>query len=128
MTRIVSPRLWILAAGLLLAAAPAVAQQKPNTAERLLQQCQAYVSGNAEVMAQMTCENTIWSILKAMEASKSDRFELQGALLQAPGPRALGRAGSPDLRRIRQHPPRAATLSRRARRAAGPPKRLSLRG
>ena len=70
MTLIASRRLWVLAAGTLLAAAPAAAQ-KPNTAEALLQQCQAYVSGNAEVMAQTTCENTIWSILKAMEASKA---------------------------------------------------------
>ena len=47
------------------------AQQKPNTAEALLQQCRAYISGNAEVMAQMTCENTIWSVLKSMEVSKA---------------------------------------------------------
>jgi hypothetical protein len=71
MTLTASRRLRVLAAGTLLAAAPAAAQQKPNAAEALLQQCQAYVSGNAEVMAQMTCENTIWSILKAMEASKA---------------------------------------------------------
>ena len=70
MTRIALHCLWALAAGTLLAAAPAAAQQKPNTAEALLQQCQAYVSGNAEVMAEMTCENTIWSVLKSMEVSK----------------------------------------------------------
>ena len=71
MTRIALHCLWALAAGTLLAAAPAAAQQKPNTAEALLQQCQAYISGNAEVMAEMTCENTIWSVLKSMEVSKA---------------------------------------------------------
>ena len=71
MTRIALHCLWVLVAGTLLAAAPAAAQQKPNTAEALLQQCQAYVSGNAEVMAEMTCENTIWSVLKSMEVSKA---------------------------------------------------------
>ena len=71
MTPIVSHCLWALAAGTLLATAPAAAHQKPNTAEALLQQCRAYISGTGEVMAQMTCENTIWSVLKTMEASKA---------------------------------------------------------
>ena len=52
-------------------AARAGAEQQPNTAETLLQQCEAYVAGDAEVMSRMTCENTIWSTLKAMDVSKA---------------------------------------------------------
>jgi hypothetical protein len=60
----------ILAAGAaLLAPVAAWAAQEPNTAETLLQQCEAYVSEDAENQARMTCENTIWSILQAMDYS-----------------------------------------------------------
>lgn len=66
-----------IAAGAILAAGLAVlspgtgwaAGQEPNTAETLLQQCEAYVSEDAENQARMTCENTIWSILQAMDYS-----------------------------------------------------------
>lgn len=75
MTGLGSPRRRALAlfptAAAVLAALPALAQQKPNTAESLLRQCEAYVAHDAEVLSQMTCENTIWSTLRAMEASKS---------------------------------------------------------
>ena len=54
-----------------LGAGRAAAEQQPNTAETLLQQCEAYAAGDAEVMSRMTCENTIWSTLKAMDVSKA---------------------------------------------------------
>src|SRR5262249_41877756 len=64
--------LGILALGcLLLGGGSARAQQKPNTAESLLAQCQAFVAEDAEVMSPMPCENTIWLTLKAMDVSKS---------------------------------------------------------
>src|SRR5215475_1628627 len=60
----------ILSAGAaIVAPGPARAAQEPNTAETLLQQCEAYVSEDAENQARMTCENTIWSILQAMDYS-----------------------------------------------------------
>jgi Rap1a immunity proteins len=54
-----------------LVAGRAAAEQQPNTAEALLHQCEAYVSGDAEALSRMTCENTIWSTLKAMDVSKT---------------------------------------------------------
>jgi hypothetical protein len=66
---------WPLALGaclLLWTASPTLAApQEPNTAESLLHQCEAFVSEDAEVMSQMTCENTIWTTLKAMDFSKT---------------------------------------------------------
>ena len=61
----IAPIAWTLGAG------PAAAEQQPNTAEALLHQCEAYVSGDAEALSRMTCENTIWSTLKAMDVSKT---------------------------------------------------------
>ena len=60
----------VLMAGI-LGTGTAAAEQQPNTAETLLHQCQAYVSGDAEALSRMTCENTIWSTLKAMDVSKT---------------------------------------------------------
>lgn len=58
------------AAALALAAGPARAAQEPSNAENLLQQCEAYISEDAENASRMTCENTIWSTLKAMDYSR----------------------------------------------------------
>jgi hypothetical protein len=55
----------------ILAAGPvAAAPQAPNTTRELLRQCEAYVAEDAEDTSRMTCENTIWSTLKAMDFSK----------------------------------------------------------
>ena len=126
MTRIALYCLWALAAGTLLAAAPAAAQQKPNTAEALLQQCQAYISGNAEVMAEMTCENTIWSVLKSMGVSKAIAPSFRAPYCKPEGLELSVNWAAQNLRRIRQQSPRPVALSRRARRAFGPPKLLPL--
>ena len=58
-------------AAMIVSAGALGAQQQPNTAESLLTQCQAYVAEDSEVMSRMTCENTIWSTMKAMEVSKT---------------------------------------------------------
>ena len=47
---------------------PVCADQSPNGAKALLRQCEAMLSGEAEVEARMTCENTIWSSLQTIEA------------------------------------------------------------
>jgi len=60
----------IVAMAAILAAGSASAAQQPNTAETLLQQCEAYVSEDAENPSRMTCENTIWSTLQAVDFSK----------------------------------------------------------
>jgi hypothetical protein len=49
----------------------ALAQDEPNTARVLLDQCTAYLSGHAEAPARITCENTISSTLRAVEAIRS---------------------------------------------------------
>jgi Rap1a immunity proteins len=61
----------LVAAAAVLVAGPAwAAPQEPNTAEWLLRQCEAYVAEDAENPSRMTCENTIWSTLRAMDFSK----------------------------------------------------------
>jgi hypothetical protein len=58
------------ATAVILVAGSASAAQQANTVEMLLQQCEAYVSEDAENPSRMTCENTIWSTLQAMDVSR----------------------------------------------------------
>ncbi len=55
---------------LLLQPVQAPAAQQGNEARGLLRQCSAYIAGHSEIAAQMTCENTIWSILRTVEKIK----------------------------------------------------------
>jgi hypothetical protein len=55
----------------------ASAQQEPNTARVLLDQCTAYLSGHAEAPARITCENTILSTLRTIEALPSIGLEFK---------------------------------------------------
>ena len=57
----------LVCAALLARPAQGLAAQQSNEARGLLPQCAAYIAGDAEVAAQMTCENTIWSILRTVE-------------------------------------------------------------
>lgn len=64
----------ILAAvvALLSGAYPASAEENSNDGGALLRQCEAMLSGTAEAEARMTCENTIWSTLRAIEGIEKE--------------------------------------------------------
>ena len=77
-------RLWprhgpllFTAAAALLSTRLAVAEQNSNEGGMLLRQCEAMLSGTAEITARMTCENTVWSTLRAVERIKQENPKIQ---------------------------------------------------
>jgi hypothetical protein len=60
------------AVALLSGASPAGSEENPNEGGALLRQCEAMLSGTAEAEARMTCENTIWSTLRAIEGVEKE--------------------------------------------------------
>ena len=69
--------LLLIGVGALLNAGPAAAQQNSNEGGMLLRQCEAMLSGTAEIAARMTCENTIWSTLRAVERIKQENSSMK---------------------------------------------------
>ena len=94
----------VLTAGA-LGAGRAAAEQQPNTAETLLQQCEAYAAGDAEVMSRMTCENTIWSTLKAMDVSKTVDAKFKAPYCKPEGMEISVRQGADIfVKYVNEHP------------------------
>ncbi len=69
--------LVLIAAAVFALIGRASAEQAPNEAHMLLDQCQAMLAGDAEVMARMTCENTIWSTLRAIERVQQENPQIK---------------------------------------------------
>jgi hypothetical protein len=83
----------------------ASAEQAPNEAHMLLEQCQAMLSGDAEIMARMTCENTIWSTLRAIERVRQDNPDMKPPYC-LPGGRepSIGEAARLYVEYVNTHP------------------------
>jgi hypothetical protein len=88
---------FVLIAGAAALVGPghASGDQNPNEAGTLLQQCEAMLSGVAEITARMSCENTIWSTMRAIEQIK----------LENPGVKiAVTRGAALYVEYVRAHP------------------------
>jgi Rap1a immunity proteins len=68
----------------LVDAAPALSGQNPNEGGMLLQQCEAMLSGTAEIEARLRCENTVGSTLRAVDWIKQENPKIKLAYC-APG-------------------------------------------
>jgi hypothetical protein len=101
-----SPRIGFVAiawAIALLAPGRVSAGQNPNEASMLLQQCEAMLSGNAEITARMSCENTIWSTLRVVERIKLDNPGMKIAYC-APGEISVTNAATLYVGYVNTHP------------------------
>jgi Rap1a immunity proteins len=79
------------------------AAQSPNKAGMLLRQCEAMLSRTAEAPALMTCENTIWSTLRAIEQIKLENPSLKLRYC-APGEVSVARGAALYAAYVNAHP------------------------
>ena len=95
----------IAGAAALVGAGHASGDQNPNEAGTLLRQCEAMLSGVAEITARMSCENTIWSTLKAMDVSKTVDANFKAPYCKPEGMDISVRQGADIfVRYVNEHP------------------------
>src|SRR5262249_47553386 len=87
----------------LAASRSGLAAQSPNAGRVLLQQCEAMLSGTAEITARMTCENTIWSTLRVIEGIRQENPSLKMQYC-APDGISLAQGAALYVKYVRTHP------------------------
>ena len=98
------PGLFLLVGtAVLLSAGLATAQQNSNEGGMLLRQCEAMLSGTAEIAARMTCENTVWSTLRAVEQIKQENSSMKLGYC-APGEISVAQAAKLYVGYVNTHP------------------------
>jgi hypothetical protein len=81
------------------------AQEEPNSARVLADQCTAYLSGSAEPPARITCENTILSTLRTIEALPSIDLEFKPLFCFRDGSAPSARQAAQIFEKyVRDHP------------------------
>ena len=104
MRRRPSPGLLLLVCtAALLSAGRAAGQQNSNEGGMLLRQCEAMLSGTAEIAARMTCENTVWSTLRAVEQIKQENSSMKVGYC-APGQISVAQAAKLYVEYVNTHP------------------------
>ena len=96
---------FVLIAGAAALVGPghASGDQNPNEAGTLLRQCEAMLSGVAEITARMSCENTIWSTMRAIEQIKLENPGMKIAYC-APGEISVTRGATLYVEYVNAHP------------------------
>ncbi len=103
----------IAGAAALLGAGHASADQNVNEAGTLLRQCEAMLSGVAEVTARMSCENTIWSTMRAIEQIKLENPGMKIAYC-APGEISVTQGAKLYAAYVNAHPETVHTSAEHA--------------
>jgi hypothetical protein len=84
-------------------AGPVLSGQNPNEGGMLLQQCEAMLSGRAEIEGRMRCQNTIGSTLRAIDWIKQENPKIKLAYC-APGEVSVAEGAKLYVAYVNTHP------------------------
>ena len=87
----------------LTGAAPVFSGQNPNEGGLLLQQCEAMLSGTAEIEGRMRCENTIRSTLRTIDWIKQENPNMRPTYC-APGEVSIAEGAKLYVAYVNPHP------------------------
>ena len=87
--------------------------ENSKEAGTLLRQCEAMLSGEAEITARMNCENTIWSTMRAIEQIKLENPGMKIAYC-APGEVSVTRGATLYVEYVNLHPESVHTSAEHA--------------
>jgi Rap1a immunity proteins len=87
----------------LMSAEPVFSVQNSNEGGVLLKQCEAMLSGTAEIEARMKCENTIRSTLRTIDWIKQENPKMKPTYC-APGEVSIAQGATLYVAYVRTHP------------------------
>jgi hypothetical protein len=87
----------------LMSAEPALSAQNPDEGGVLLQQCEAMLSGTAEIEARIKCENTIRSTLRTIDWIKQENPKMRPTYC-APGEVSIAEGAKLYVAYVNTHP------------------------